>query len=211
MKQSSEHGSGSRIGRGLATAAVALLCIAALSQPNPAYAHDGGGGGGSHGGGGGGFHGGGGGGGFHGGGGGFHGGGFHGGGIGGGFHSGFPGGGFSGGGFHGGAFSAGGLGRFHGGEFHGGFRGAHFGGDRGDFRHRGGDRDDFRHRRGFGGWWGGGVGWDAPYYDQGYADYSPYGYSQPYASQYWYYCQNPAGYYPYVQQCSTGWQTVPTS
>ena len=25
----------------------------------------------------------------------------------------------------------------------------------------------------------------------------------------WYYCHNPAGYYPYVQSCSGGWQRVP--
>jgi hypothetical protein len=25
---------------------------------------------------------------------------------------------------------------------------------------------------------------------------------------YWYYCANPAGYYPYVQQCPGGWQRV---
>ncbi len=25
---------------------------------------------------------------------------------------------------------------------------------------------------------------------------------------YWYYCQNPAGYYPYVSQCPGGWLTV---
>lgn len=25
---------------------------------------------------------------------------------------------------------------------------------------------------------------------------------------YWYYCQNPGGYYPYVQQCPGGWQQV---
>ncbi|MDD5176643.1 MAG: hypothetical protein PHQ05_09505 [Sterolibacterium sp.] len=31
------------------------------------------------------------------------------------------------------------------------------------------------------------------------------------APQYWYYCSNPAGYYPYVAQCSTGWQRVPAS
>jgi hypothetical protein len=24
----------------------------------------------------------------------------------------------------------------------------------------------------------------------------------------WYYCQNPPGYYPYVQQCPSGWQRV---
>lgn len=26
--------------------------------------------------------------------------------------------------------------------------------------------------------------------------------------QYWYYCQDPPGYYPYVQQCPRGWQPV---
>jgi hypothetical protein len=25
------------------------------------------------------------------------------------------------------------------------------------------------------------------------------------------YCSDPAGYYPYVAQCNTGWQTVPAS
>jgi hypothetical protein len=25
----------------------------------------------------------------------------------------------------------------------------------------------------------------------------------------WYYCSNPAGYYPYVRQCPEGWQQVP--
>jgi hypothetical protein len=27
----------------------------------------------------------------------------------------------------------------------------------------------------------------------------------------WYYCDNPQGYYPYVQQCPGGWRTVPQS
>ena len=44
--------------------------------------------------------------------------------------------------------------------------------------------------------------------------YSPYdadpaaaaGYPVP---SYWYYCQNPAGYYPYVRQCAVPWQPVP--
>lgn len=30
----------------------------------------------------------------------------------------------------------------------------------------------------------------------------------PAPSGYWYYCANPAGYYPYVQQCSSGWTPV---
>jgi hypothetical protein len=31
------------------------------------------------------------------------------------------------------------------------------------------------------------------------------------AAQFWYYCTNPAGYYPYVSQCASGWQKVPAS
>jgi len=31
------------------------------------------------------------------------------------------------------------------------------------------------------------------------------------AAQYWYHCDNPAGYYPYVPQCQGGWQKVPAS
>jgi hypothetical protein len=36
-------------------------------------------------------------------------------------------------------------------------------------------------------------------------------YAQPAPSQggnYWYYCSDPQGYYPYVQQCRVGWQRV---
>lgn len=62
--------------------------------------------------------------------------------------------------------------------------------------------------------------------------YYPYGYAYPYAdvpfsaygdpdaagtepqesgSNYWYYCRNPAGYYPAVQTCPSGWlQVVPS-
>ena len=28
--------------------------------------------------------------------------------------------------------------------------------------------------------------------------------------QYWYYCDNPRGFYPYVQSCSAGWKPVPS-
>jgi len=31
----------------------------------------------------------------------------------------------------------------------------------------------------------------------------------PQPSNDWYYCRNPAGYYPYVQSCPNGWQRVP--
>jgi hypothetical protein len=30
----------------------------------------------------------------------------------------------------------------------------------------------------------------------------------PQAPVYWYYCQNPQGYYPYIQQCPGGWMQV---
>ena len=125
----------------------------------------------------------------HGGGGGFHGGGF-GGFQGGGFHqmSGFHGGGF---GFHAGGFHGGG---FHGGGFHG------------DRFHDGRFHDGRFHDNRF--FFGGAFGYPGwGYYpDYGYGDYS-----QPYASQTWYYCSDPAGYYPYVTQCNVGWQTVPAS
>ena len=33
----------------------------------------------------------------------------------------------------------------------------------------------------------------------------------PSAAQYWYYCSNPPGYYPYVARCRTNWQPVPAN
>ena len=111
----------------------------------------------------------------------------HGGGGGGGFHGG------GGGGFHGGGF----------GGFHGRFAAMHEGFGE---RHEG-----FRDRRGFFGGLGFGY-YGYPYgWDYNYPDYGYYDYSQPYSSQTWYYCWDPAGYYPYVTQCNTGWQAVPAS
>src|SRR6266446_5078168 len=113
----------------------------------------------------------------------------HGGGGGGGFHGG-------GGGFHGG-----GMGGFHGGGF-GGFHGAGFGGFHGHFagmhhgfgeRHDGFRRGVFIGGLGFG-YYGYPYGWDYS------PDYGYSGYNQP-SSQNWYYCSDPAGYYPYVTQC----------
>src|SRR5215831_2620414 len=151
MRQSSEQKARPKNGKALAIAA-ALLCAAALSQPNLAYA-------GPHGGGGG--------------------GGFHGGGFGGGFHGGEF------GGFHGRGFDG----------FHDRFAGVHHG-------------FGVRHDRFIGGLGFGFYGY--PYYGY-YPDYGYYDYSQPYSPQTWYYCSDPAGYYPYVTQCNTGWQTVPAS
>ena len=117
-----------------------------------------------------------------------------------------------GGGFHGGAFHGGGG--FQGGGFHAqGFHAQGFqgGGFHGGFHHRG-----FPY--GFGGAGAGFAlglgsayapfGWDY-YYDPyaGFYGYPDYGYS-PSPAQYWYYCSDPAGYYPYVSECNTGWQAV---
>ena len=121
---------------------------------------------------------------------------------GGGFHGG-------GGGFRGSGFHAGSMGAFHGGGFHGGFAGLHH-----SFEHTNdGHWDHGWHNGRYGRWWGGaGLGWT--YYANpwgGYPDSGYYDYDQPYASHDWYYCPDPAGYYPYVTQCSTTWQTVPAS
>jgi hypothetical protein len=32
--------------------------------------------------------------------------------------------------------------------------------------------------------------------------------SAPQANNYWYYCDKPEGYYPYVKECPAGWQKV---
>lgn len=109
--------------------------------------------------------------------------------------------------FHGGGFHAG---AFHGGGFHGTFAGLHngFAGEHQRYWHHGWHNGRY-------GWWFVGPGLAWTYYDYpwwgSYPDYDYYDYSQPYASQTWYYCSDPAGYYPYVTQCNTGWQAVPAS
>jgi hypothetical protein len=70
------------------------------------------------------------------------------------------------------------------------------------------------------GWHGSRFGWwwyvpeddwyayDAPVYP--YPAYPSAAYpGAPANPYYWYYCQNPAGYYPYIQQCAGPWQPVP--
>ena len=110
-----------------------------------------------------------------------------------------------GGGFHGGGFHGGGFGGFHGGGF-GGFHGR-FAGMHNGFGER---HEGFERHGGFRGGLGFGL-YEYPYGWDYYPDYSYYGYNQPYSSQTWYYCWDPAGYYPYVTQCNTGWQAVPAS
>jgi hypothetical protein len=72
--------------------------------------------------------------------------------------------------------------------------------------------------------------WPAPWYYGGPYPYSyPYYYGSPFvvssppatyierqdaapapaAADWWYYCEQSRGYYPYVKTCPTGWQKVP--
>ena len=67
-------------------------------------------------------------------------------------------------------------------------------------------------------WRGGGIGSGAWLPDYGLYDNPAYPYADPDAPSYaapgpvanvWYFCRDPAGYYPYVQQCAGGWLQVP--
>ncbi len=78
---------------------------------------------------------------------------------------------------------------------------------------RGGHWTHGWHHRRFGWWWFAGGVWffyDTPIYpypevvstvyvDESSADYG----------QYWYYCNDPQGYYPYVRACNVPWEPVP--
>jgi len=112
-----------------------------------------------------------------------------------------------GGGWHGGGGHGAG---WHGGGWHGG--GGHWG-------HGGGVV--FVGPGFWGPWW---YGAGYPYYSYPYYSYPYYGgppavvqqdpqvyiqQSEPQPqTNYWYYCQNPQGYYPQVPQCPGGWMTV---
>jgi len=71
------------------------------------------------------------------------------------------------------------------------------------------------------GWWGPGWWWGYPYYPYDYSNYpttpvivqQPEVYTQPPAPRaepqnYWYFCRDPEGYYPYVKKCPKGWMKV---
>lgn len=70
-----------------------------------------------------------------------------------------------------------------------------------------------RHNGRFGWWWGVDGGWffySAPVYP--YPDYvSQTYYDEPSGDygDYWYYCRDPEGYYPYVRTCHGSWEPVP--
>ncbi len=83
-------------------------------------------------------------------------------------------------------------------------------------RWRGGRWHHGRHEGRTGWWWIVGATWYFyPSRVEGYPDpYQPPVVVVPPApdpAQYWYYCTNPAGYYPYVAQCTVNWQRVPAT
>ncbi len=86
----------------------------------------------------------------------------------------------------------------HGGHF-AGHSGGHFG-PHGTFDHRGFEHHGFHNGPFFGGgiFLGPGPWWPPSYYP----NYPP-------GPNYWYYCTNPPGYFPYVTMCSNNWLTVP--
>ena len=111
----------------------------------------------------------------------------------------------------------------HGGYYGGGFYGRSFHSfsphDLGIWR--GGTWSRDWHDGRFGWWWIVGPWWyfyPAPVYP--YPQYVPPAVVEEQAppvptglppSQYWYYCDNPQGYYPYVASCGTPWRPVPAA
>jgi len=101
------------------------------------------------------------------------------------------------------------------GRGHYGGRRGHYGGRRGHYAGRYGYYKGPRY------YWGGSIvigPWLYPWYPYPYGYYTappsyvqpPQVYVQPQQPQqsYWYYCQDPKGYYPYVQSCPGGWMKV---
>jgi hypothetical protein len=128
------------------------------------------------------------------------------------------------------AHGGGGWGGGHGGGGFGG--GGHSGGFGGDHDHWhggwGGGWGGYRGGWGWGGGYYGGLGLGFYGLGYGYPYYGGYGYpatvvtapvtppvyiqQTPPVTQrapgYWYYCTHPAGYYPYIKACPSGWQPV---
>ena len=115
---------------------------------------------------------------------------------------------------HGGGGGHGGGGHYGGGGYGGG---GHYGG--GHYGHGGYYGPSYYY-----GGLGLGLGYGLGYYGSPYYAYPPAVIAVPTAppvyiqqtppvvqqnpSGYWYYCNNPQGYYPYVKQCPGGWQQV---
>jgi hypothetical protein len=130
------------------------------------------------------------------------------------------------GGFHGGGHGSGGTGGFHGGGGHTAGKSA---GGHGARWQGGGYSNRWRGGGWHGGWYGPGFGiylgaypsaWPYAYYGTyaGYDSYPVYSsdttvvYAEPEQqvapAYYWYFCADPRGYYPYVQNCNDEWLAV---
>src|ERR1700694_4991441 len=94
----------------------------------------------------------------------------------------------------------------------GGGRSGHFSGSSG-VRHFN-DGGQFHHRVFIGGAFIAPLYFPPPYYYYPPPMYPPVQYMEPYPapsapqSSYWFYCPDSGAYYPYVQQCPSGWQQV---
>lgn len=101
------------------------------------------------------------------------------------------------------------LGRFHGHDY------AHFSdAERYSWRH--GEWRHAYHNGHYGWWWYADDNWffyPAPIYPYplyvGSEDYYDYYDENGSPDYYWYYCEDPPGYYPYVQNCNVPWEPVP--
>lgn len=108
------------------------------------------------------------------------------------------------------AAGRGGGGGMHGGSFHG-----HDGFHHDGFHHRHGHVAFFVVGAGWPGWWGYPYdGWPYSTYSGYYAPPAQYiekgdGSDGTSANAWWYRCDQPSGYYPYIKDCPGGWQTVP--
>jgi len=125
------------------------------------------------------------------------------------------------GGSYGGSNNYHGKGGYHGSGGYRGYRGYPGGYPyHGNGNHHHGNGNSYRVWIG-GGWYPGYWGPAYPRYYSYYPYYYPYAYApgavaeQPQLSapaqdqdSYWYYCENPQGYYPYVKSCPGGWMKV---
>jgi hypothetical protein len=81
--------------------------------------------------------------------------------------------------------------------------------------HHGGWRHAWHH--GHSGWWwvvgGAWFFYPEPIYPYpeyiGSEDYYDYDGTYGTPDYYWYYCEDPPGYYPYIQYCNRAWEAVP--
>jgi len=119
-----------------------------------------------------------------------------------------------------------GTGKYQGSGGHG-YNGHHGGYPYRGYPYRGHGGHNHGHGNSYSFWIGGGwPGYWGPAYPRYYSYYPSYPYYYPYSAapgvtaeqpqlsspsqdqDYWYYCQDPQGYYPYIKSCPGGWMKV---